>query len=171
MPRTFGQGLAFLLGFWIALALSPFRVEIARADSNAESCAELETRLYQEVNAMRARQHLIPLERDPALDAVARAHSADMARRGYLSHVNPEGRNPVDRLRAAGIEGFSLAAENTGLTDRPDPNREILQGWIASPVHRSNLEAPPFNRTGVGVSRAASGAYYYTQLYLTVPRP
>lgn len=171
MPRSFRQGLAFLLGFWTALALSPFRVEIARADSNAASYAELETRLHQEVNALRARRHLIPLERDPALDAVARAHSSDMARRSYLSHVNPEGQNPVDRLRAAGIEGFSLAAENTGLTDRADPNREILQGWIASPVHRRNLHAPPFNRTGIGISRAASGAYYYTQLYVTVPRP
>ena len=171
MPRSLGHGLAFLLGFWIALALSPFRVEIARADSNAASYAELETRLHQEVNALRAHRHLIPLERDPALDAVARAHSADMARRGYLNHVNPEGQDPLDRLHAAGIEGFSLAAENTGLTDRPDPNREILQGWIASPVHRNNLHAPPFNRTGVGVSRAASGAYYYTQLYVTVPRP
>ena len=171
MPRSFRQGLAFLLGFWIALALSPFRVEIARADSNAASYAELETRLHQDVNALRARRHLIPLERDPALDAVARAHSADMARRGYLDHVNPEGQNPVDRMRAAGIEGFSLAAENTGLTDRPNPNREILQGWIASPVHRRNLHAPPFNRTGIGVSRSASGAFYYTQLYVTVPRP
>jgi uncharacterized protein YkwD len=171
MPRTLAHGLAFLLGFWIALALSPFRVEVARADSNAASYEELEARLYQEVNALRARRHLIPLERDPALDAVARAHSADMARRGYLSHVNPEGQNPVDRLRAAGIEGFSLAAENTGLTDRPDPDREILQGWIASPVHRNNLQAPPFNRTGVGVSRAASGVFYFTQLYVTVPQP
>jgi len=171
MPRTVGHGLAFLLGFWLALALSPFWVDLARADSNAASYAELETRLYQQVNAVRARRHLIPLERDPALDSVARAHSADMARRGYLNHVNPEGQNPLDRMRAAGIEGFSLAAENTGLTDRHDPNREILQGWIASPLHRSNLHAPPFNRTGIGISRAASGAYYYTQLYMTVPRP
>jgi uncharacterized protein YkwD len=144
---------------------------MSRADSNAASYAELEAYLHQEVNALRARRHLIPLERDPALDVVARAHSADMARRGYLNHVNPEGQNPVDRLRAAGVEGFSLAAENTGLTDLSDPNREILRGWIASPVHRYNLHAPPFNRTGIGVSRAASGAYYYTQLYVTVPRP
>lgn len=171
MPRTLGQGLAFLLGFWIALALAPFWVELARGDSNAVSHAELEALLHQEVNALRARRHLIPLERDPALDAVARAHSADMARNGYLDHVNPQGQNPLDRLRAAGIEGFSLAAENTGLTDRSDPSREILQGWIASPVHRYNLHAPPFNRTGIGVSRAASGAYYYTQLYVTIPRP
>jgi len=170
MPRTIGQALAFVLGFWIALALSPFWVEIARADPDATQAA-LEARLYQEVNALRARRNLIPLERDPALDAVARAHSADMARRAYLSHVNPEGRNPVDRMRAANFEGFSLAAENVGQTSRPDPGREILEGWLASPVHRKNLHAPSFNRTGVGVSRSSAGAYYFTQLYVTVPRP
>ncbi len=63
-----------------------------------------------------------------------------------------------------------MAAENAGLTDKTDPNQEILQGWLASPVHRNNLHAPPFNRTGVGIARAADGTYYYTQLYVAVPR-
>jgi uncharacterized protein YkwD len=170
MPRTLGQGLAFVLGFWIALALSPFVVRSSRAGTDLAPHAELEARFHDEVNAERERRHLIPLQRDPVLDAVARAHSRDMARRGYLSHVNPEGLNPLDRIQAAGIGGFSLAAENAGLTDRGDPNGEILRGWIASPEHRRNLHAPPFNHTGVGIARAANGAWYYTQLYLTVPR-
>ena len=170
MPRTLGQALAFIAGFWLALALSPFTVRVARADATAAPHAELEAHFHQQVNQERARRHLIPLERSTDLDTVARAHSADMARRGFFSHVNPEGRNPVDRLQAAGVEGFTLAAENAGLTDRGDPNREILQGWIASPVHRENLHAPPFNQTGIGIARAPDGTYYFTQLYLTVPR-
>jgi uncharacterized protein YkwD len=170
MPRTLGQAVAFVLGFALALWLSPRWIGAAPAAAGEAPYAELEARFFQEVNAVRARQHLIQLARDPALDAVARAHSEDMARRGYLSHVNPEGRNPVDRITAAGIDGFSLAAENAGLTDRGDPNREILQGWLASPDHRHNLYAPPFNVTGVGIARSADGRWYYTQLYLTVPR-
>jgi uncharacterized protein YkwD len=168
MPRTLVQGLAFALGFWIALCLSPFGPPASGAEP--DDAALLEARFHAEVNAERARRHLTELARDPALDAVARAHSSDMARRGYLSHVSPEGRDPVGRLAAAGIEDVSLAAENAGLTDRGDPNREILQGWLASPVHRSNLHAPPWNRTGVGIARSASGTWYYTQLYVTVPR-
>ena len=170
MPRTLGQAAAFVLGVALALWLSPLFVGVARSGASAAPYAELEASFYQDVNGVRERQHLIPLVRDPALDAVARAHSADMARRHYLSHVNPEGQNPVDRLSAAGIDGFTLAAENAGLTDRPDPNREILQGWLASPAHRHNLYAPPFNRTGVGIARSADGRWYYTQLYVTVPR-
>jgi uncharacterized protein YkwD len=169
MPRTFVQGLAFVIGFWIALVLSPFCVRVARAD-DSEAHAALEARFHDAVNAVRAERSLITLDRDASLDAVARAHSADMASRRYLSHVNPEGRNPLERIQAAGISGFTLAAENAGQTSFADPNDEILRGWIASPDHRRNLYAPPFNRTGIGFARAADGTWYVTQLYVSVPR-
>jgi uncharacterized protein YkwD len=168
MPRTILQALAFALGFWIALALSPFVGRAAPA--NQASYPELEARFHGAVNDVRVSHQLIALDRDAALDAVARAHSLDMARRRYLAHVNPEGRNPLHRLTDAGVSGFSLAAENAGATDRGEPNREILDGWLASSVHRRNLHAPPFNRTGVGIARSRDGTWYYTQLYVTVPR-
>ena len=132
--------------------------------------AQLEAHFYQQVNAVRRERHLLELQRLPEIDRVARAHSQDMARRRYLSHVTPEGRNPVDRLRSGGVSGFTLAAENAGLTSRGDPNREILQGWLHSEDHRRNLYAPPFNATGIGVAQAADGTFYYTQLYVTLPR-
>jgi uncharacterized protein YkwD len=166
MPRTPVQAFAFLLGLWIALSLSPFS---ARGEERAPF-AELEATLHRDVNAIRAQQHLIPLERRADLDAVARAHSADMAARHYFAHESPEGANPVDRLAHARVSGFSLAAENLGVTDRPDPTREILQAWIASEVHRTNLYAPPFNATGIGIARAPDGSLVYTQLYVTYPR-
>jgi len=168
MPRNLPQAVAFLLGFWIALLLSPFTGRAADADE--APYAALETALYRAVNAERASRHLIELERQPELDRVARAHSADMARRAYLSHVTPEGVNPVGRLEQGGVDGFSLAAENAGQTSKPDPGSEIFSGWLASPAHRENLHAPPFNATGVGVARAADGTWYFTQLYLTYPR-
>jgi uncharacterized protein YkwD len=171
MPRTFLQGAAFLLGLGIAFLLSPMTLEIARADGAGDaSFAELEARLLDEVNAVRARHHLIPLQRTPELDRVARAHSADMARRNYLSHDSPEGANPVDRIARGGVAGFTLAAENLGKTNRPDPNREILQSWLNSPEHRRNLLSPPFNTTGIGIARAADGSLLFTQVYVTYPR-
>jgi uncharacterized protein YkwD len=169
MPRTFAQGLGFLLGFWLALWLSPFGAsgEPALADA---PYAEFEAALHRDVNAVRAQRHLIPLHRLPALDAVARAHSEDMVRRGYVAHESPEGANPVDRLHARRVEGFTLAAENIGATNRSDPNREILSNWLQSAIHRNNLYAPPFNATGIGIARRADGTLIYTQLYVTYPR-
>ena len=170
MPRTLGQALAFALGFAAAIFMSPLSVRIASGDAGTSTEAVVEAQLYEAVNAERARHHLMPLTRVPELDAVARAHSADMASRDYLAHVNPDGLNPLDRIQSAGIDGFTLAAENAGLTDRTDPSSEILRNWIASPVHADNLYAPPFNRTGVGIARSVNGTWYVTQLYLTVPR-
>ena len=167
MPRNLVQALAFLLGFWLAMLVWPFA---GRADDGGAEFAPLEDALYAAVNAERAAQHLIPLARRPELDRVARAHSADMASRSYLAHVSPEGLSPVDRLERGGVDGFSLAAENAGATNRADPTRQIFEGWLASPVHRQNLHAPPFNATGIGIARSNDGTYYYTQLYVTYPR-
>jgi uncharacterized protein YkwD len=155
-----------LLGLWLALGLSPLRAE----PKQAAPFRALETDLAREVNAARIQHHRIPLRRVPELDRVARAHSADMARRGYLSHESPEGWNPVDRIHRGASPGFTLAAENIGITNRAEANREILQNWLASPEHRSNLLAPPFNATGIGIARSADGSLVYTQIYLTYPR-
>ena len=168
MPRSPLGAIAFLLGLWIALLLSPFA---GRAETSEPAAfAALETELHRSVNAEREARHLIRLERRVELDAVARAHSADMARRAYLSHVTPEGQDPVARLERAGLSGFSLAAENAGLTSKAEPNRAILSGWLASPTHRENLHAPPWNATGIGVAQAPDGTLYFTQLYVTYPR-
>jgi uncharacterized protein YkwD len=170
MPRTLVQAAFFLGGLWLALFLAPMTVQLARADVGDVPFAELEAHLLNEVNAVRSRHHLVPLRRAPELDAIARSHSLDMARRNYLSHETPEGANPLDRIQNGGVEGFTLAAENLGRTDRSNPNQEIVFNWLRSPDHRRNLLAPPFNGTGIGIARAADGSLIYTQLYVSVPR-
>lgn len=170
MPRTFRDAVGFLLGLWLALALLlPLVSGRARAAEPGD-VSRIEDALHREVNAVRASHHLIPLRREARLDAVARAHSEDMASHGYLSHEDREGLNPLDRILRAGVQGISLAAENAGQTDRGDPVREIVEGWLHSQVHRNNLLAPVFNATGVGAARRADGTWLVTQVYVTYPR-
>jgi uncharacterized protein YkwD len=171
VPRTLFQAVAFLLGFGAVLFLASLNSPFARGDTSPDaSFAALEAHLFDQVNAVRAQHHLIPLQRSTDLDSVARNHSDDMARRNYLSHTSPEGTNPVDRIQQGIASGFTLAAENLGKTNRADPNREIVVNWLASPDHRRNLLAPPFNTTGIGIARASDGSLIYTQLYVTYPR-
>jgi uncharacterized protein YkwD len=171
MPKNFIQAAGFLLGFGLILFLASLSAPFARGDTTTDpSFAALEAQLLAAVNVVRAEHHLIPLVRNPALDRVARAHSEDMARRNYLSHQNPEGSNPVDRIQQGDVSGFTLAAENLGKTNRGNPNAEIIRSWLGSPDHRRNLLAPPFNTTGIGISRAHDGSLIYTQLYVTYPR-
>lgn len=170
MPRTLPQAIAFLIGFAIALWLSPLRVEASGPERPDPAFAALERALLSQVNAVRTEHHLLPLQRTPDLDAVARAHSLDMAARGYVAHESPEGANALDRLGRAGLDGFTLAAENIGATSKPSPNHEIVSAWLASPVHRRNLLAPVFNATGIGIARSRDGSLLYTELYVTYPR-
>jgi uncharacterized protein YkwD len=179
MPTRPSHAFAFLIGFaigiWIFLPLAAppaFSSDDASARTAADpELARLEAELADAVNRYRGEHHKIALARRPDLDAVARAHSSDMAGRRYLSHQNPEGQTWVERLASGGVEGFAMAGENVGFTSKARPNDEILQGWIQSAVHRENLLASPYNATGLGIARGADGALYYTQLYLSFPRP
>jgi uncharacterized protein YkwD len=168
VPRTPLQGLAFLLGFTLALWLAPWRVS-SEPLVDPET-ARLEAQLLEQVNVVRAQHHLIALARLPALDEVARAHSDDMAARAYLAHESPEGANALDRLARSQVDGFSLAAENIGMTSKPSPAGEIVAAWLRSPVHRTNLLAPAFNATGMGAARSRDGAWIATQVFVTYPR-
>ena len=168
MPRTPIQGLAFLLGFAIALWLAPRAVQTEPLSDPEAS--RLEAQLYEQVNAVRAQYHLLALARQPEIDGVARAHSGDMAARGYMAHESPEGANPLDRLARGHVDGFSMAAENIGMTNKQTPAAEIVAAWMHSPVHRVNLLAPAFNTTGIGVARGHDGSWIATQLYLSYPR-
>ena len=170
MPRTPLQALIFVAALWATLALLAPMVRAAEPAGSDQRLVSLEAALYASVNELRRQQGLISLQRDPAIDAVARAHSRDMVARRYFAHETPEGLTPPDRLQRGGVTNISLAGENVGLTNRGDPNAEIVQGWIASPIHRRNLLAPMFNATGIGVAQATDGTLYYTQLYVTVPR-
>lgn len=170
LPSDAPRAAGFLFGFWLALAtVGP--IGIAPGARSGEGAIDaMEAQLFLAVNAVRGEHGRVALRRDSALDAVARNHSRDMAERHYLAHQSPEGRSPVDRLMGAGVGGFTLAAENVGMTSRHPPNEEILRGWLTSAEHRANLLAPAFNATGVGLARATDGSYYYTQVYVTVPR-
>jgi uncharacterized protein YkwD len=150
------------------LLLAPLARSAGAPDSS--KIEALERALHEGANRVRGRHHKIPLERLEVLDRVARAHSADMAARGYLAHENPEGVNPLERIQRTGLSGFTMAAENAGTTTRSAPVPAILEGWQLSPVHRTNLLAPAFNTTGVGIAQAADGTFYVTQLYVTFPR-
>jgi uncharacterized protein YkwD len=169
VPRTFRDAFWLLLGFWLWLALfGPIGARWAWADD--PELARLEQLLHRDVNDLRREHKLIELERRSDLDAVARAHSEDMIRRGFFAHANPDGLLWHDRIDRAGIRGYSMAGENVAQTNEAKPNDAVLSGWQNSPDHRANLLARPFNATGIGIARAPDGRLFYTQLYVTFPR-
>lgn len=124
-----------------ALVKLPFKVGEPRVRP------DLEARMLEMVNAERAEFKLKPLQPDPELAEVARAHSRDMFAQGYFSHVSPDQRSPFDRMRAARVR-FLVAGENLALAPTLP---KAHQGLMNSPGHRANILRPQFGRLGIGV--------------------
>ncbi len=128
--------------------------------------ASLEELLEVAVSDERERRGLAPLQPSAALRAVARAHSADMAARGFFDHMSPDGESPADRVRGAGIR-FSKMSENIARSFHvDDPVETTVQGWLDSPRHRRNMLDPNVSETAVGAASDEEGRLYVTQIYL-----
>src|SRR5438874_819121 len=104
--------------------------------------SELERKIYQGINAERTGHHVNALTPDDGLSNIARAHSADMAKRGYFSHVNPEGQNHRSRVYAAGYKcarvGENLSERTVGTQNADAITSNTVKGWMASSGHRQN---------------------------------
>ncbi len=121
--------------------------------TDAKPRPDLEAKMLQLVNAERVQRGLNPLAPDPEITPVARAHSQDMFSRGYFSHYTPEGKDPFDRMKAAGIKYYS-AGENLALGQTL---RICHEGLMNSPGHRANILNPSYGRLGIGI--LDGGAY------------
>jgi len=125
--------------------------------------------LIRLLNEARAGQGLAAMELDPRLDALALAHSQDMAANDFIAHTSPTTGTASDRVRAADLRS-GLVLENIG---RGYSATEIHQGLLASPGHRANMINPDANVVGVGVvvdNTDGQPAYIATQVFLRVAR-
>jgi uncharacterized protein YkwD len=151
--------------------------------------AELEKRIHLLINGERKRHGLSPLAWEDALSSIARKHSSDMARRGYFSHVSPDGHDFSYRYRQDGYqcivrskgEVYYTGAENifqNNLYDRVMISNGIrhydwnslekiaettVDGWMTSPGHRKNILMPYWTTEGIGVSLSPDEKVYITQ--------
>jgi len=113
----------------------------------------LEIEMLEMVNRERQKEGLKPLKADPELTRVARAHSRDMFARGYFAHLNPDGKNPFDRMKEANVS-FRAAGENLALAQTLQIAHTNLMN---SPGHRANIMNPAFGRLGIGI---LDGGFY-----------
>lgn len=115
--------------------------------SDAVPAPQDEQGMLDMVNRERTSRGLVALEMDESLQQLARGHADDMFRRGYFAHNTPEGLDPFDRMRDAGIM-YGLAGENLALAPTLDIAHE---GLMNSPGHRANILNSGFRKVGIGV--------------------
>jgi uncharacterized protein YkwD len=121
--------------------------------NNARPRPDYEAEMLTLINQERQKRGLNPLQADPEMAQVGRAHSQDMFSRGYFAHDNPEGKDPFDRIREANIRFFS-AGENLALAQTVEIAHVNLMN---SPGHRANILNSSFGRVGIGI---LDGGFY-----------
>ena len=117
---------------------------------------------------------------DPILSAVARARAVDMARRRYVSHVNPDGHGPNYLMRAA---GYSLPASwGSNVRDNFVESigagygtpEQAWAGWMKSSSHRSHLLAEKSfyrNQTSYGIGYYSDPESPYRTYWVILTAP
>jgi uncharacterized protein YkwD len=158
LPQAWGQGL---LG---PKKTAKLRVQYLKA---------VEKEVLRLTNAERRKRHLSSLDADDDLTATARAHSDDMLKRDFFSHVNPDGKSPAERLMPSHSMPVAKVGENIWKGSRLDTSdakllaRLMVDGWLTSPGHRANILNQDYTHLGVGIS-LADNQIRATQLFATV---
>ena len=88
--------------------------------------SRLDRAVDRATNAARQSEGVGALRWSDDLAAVARAHSRDMAERGYFDHVAPDGSTPQDRAVARGVE---CVVQVGGGRTRVGVAENLYQGW------------------------------------------
>lgn len=142
--------------------------------------ALLETLMFGLVNS--ARQEHLPrwlgnanLRWHDQLAAVARGHSADMLKRGYVSHITPEGVKVAQRINGSSIR-YLACGENIGVVYGPHSHNDqgvydVHKAFMNQPRrltnHRGNLLNPIWTHVGVGAAYDPSGSLFLTQNFIS----
>lgn len=102
-----------------------------------------------DLNSFRAQNGLPKLTASASLNAKARAHAADMARRGSMDH-----NGFAERMR-----GHRMAAENVGAGCATATC--VFQMWADSSGHRANMLNASVTHYGLASAKGKDGQHYW----------
>jgi uncharacterized protein YkwD len=138
---------------------------------------EVEWEVHKRINEVRQTAGLDRVKMLPDLRSAARMHSRSMARRGYYSHVSPEGRTLENRLAAVGFT-CTVQTQRPGKTvevgeniARVSPNHGnetkiahiVVSQWMEGEGQRQSILEDAYYREGIGVAVTDDRTVYVTQ--------
>ena len=134
--------------------LAKFRADLLIAVNNARKVArKCGATSYAAVPALVA---------NTKLHTAAQGHAASMASKNFFSHTGLDGKNPFDRMTAAGYvfsyAGENIAAGNSTVT-------ATMTQWLSSPGHCANIMNKNYTEIGFGYDNSATSTYkhYWVQ--------
>ena len=118
------------------------------------------------VNRERKTNGLTELQFLDDLVPVARRYSRRMAEEGFFSHTDPSGLTLRYRLTQARIESIGRAENLSRVSGYLNPVPEVVQSWMKSPGHRTNILDGEYTHSAVGVWITPDDQTYFTQIFI-----
>lgn len=118
-----------------------------------------------------------PVEWHPELEATARAHAGDLARRGYVEHLTPEGFDPSHRFWLLSRTTIGSPSENISYhrgEGPPASPAHLIDRLRRSPGHWANLLRATHTHAAYALVRGRSRAWLvglYARPVATLPDP
>ncbi|WP_425514958.1 SafA/ExsA family spore coat assembly protein [Crassaminicella profunda] len=134
---------------------------------NIQDIKTLENQVIKLVNIERSKKGLPALKSNWQLSRCARYKSQDMINKNYFSHQSPTYGSPFKMMESFGLK-FSSAGENIAKGQRTP--KEVMNSWMNSPGHRSNILSSSFSEIGVGLAKDKYGRCYWTQMFMRPTR-
>lgn len=123
--------------------------------------ADIQFRMLDSVNALRAAQNAQPLSLDASLRAAALTHSRDMSVQNRPWHFGSDGSSPLDRAAEAGFLG-QVTGET--ISETYETELETLAAWMEEPATRSVILDPNAAHMGFGWFQEENGKIWWTLL-------
>jgi len=132
----------------MSVGLAPAVIKDGEVPTAEFAASEYERAVFNLINEERGKYGLGPLGWNGELAGIARAHSVDMSRKSYFAHLNLDGKNPADRMRAENL-AFRFAGEN--IARGYETPEAVVAAWMASTTHRNTILSDKASSLGVGV--------------------
>jgi uncharacterized protein YkwD len=144
----------------LGLAAGALVVPTGVAADGAEIIEGAAGPLLEQINAYRIERGLGWLDWSQRLNASARAHAADMANHGVVSHHSSSGEGPFERImRYYPYDTFIGENVAGGFATA----NAVLNAWRGSPAHNDQLLSPDYRVIGLGLAynRRAPHRWYW----------
>lgn len=119
-------------------------------------------KILEIVNAERKASGVSPLAMDATLMQGAMKRSAELSI--YYSHTRPNGTSCFSIEEISQMKYYSVG-ENIAVNYSNATS--VMNGWMNSPGHKSNILSSKFNTIGIGVFKH-NGSLYFTQMFTDV---
>ena len=125
----------------------------------ASDTGDIQFRMLDSVNTLRAAAGLSPVALDAELNAAAATHSRDMSAQNRPWLFGSDGSSPLDRARRVGFAG-EIVGEN--ISESYETELETLAAWMNQSDTRAVVLAPNATRMGFAWFQEPAGKLWWT---------